>query len=75
MLLQTKCHLFSPSSTEKSSGNFIYNTSMNGSSTFNIKSNITADTKHIEKSAPKISACLNGMSPHFRYQLIVMNWN
>lgn len=39
---------------------------MNGSRAFNYKSHITADMKHIEKSAPKISAFLNVMSPHFR---------
>lgn len=56
MLLQGKFNLFSFSSTETVSGNFICSMSMNGSRAFNNKSNITADMKHIEKSAPKISA-------------------
>lgn len=73
MLLQTKFNLFSSSSTEKVSDNFIYSVSMNGSRAFNNKSNITADMKHIEKSAPKIYAFLNVMSSYFRYQPIVMN--
>lgn len=75
MLLQTKFNLLSSSSTEKASDHFIYSVSMNGSRAFNKKSNITADMKHIEKSAPKISAFLNVMSPHFKYYLITMNWN
>lgn len=74
MLLQKKINLFS-SWTEKASDNFIYSVSMNGRRAFNYKNNITADVKHIEKSAPKIFAFLNVMSPHFRYQLTVMNWN
>lgn len=74
MLLQTKFNLFS-SSVEKASDHFIYIVSMNGGRVFNNKSNIAADMKHTEKSVLKISAFLNVMSPHFRYQPIVMNWN
>lgn len=65
MLLQTKFNLFS-SSTEKASDNFIYSVPMNGNRALNYKTNITADMKHIEKSAPKIFAFLNVMSPRFQ---------
>lgn len=73
MLLQTTFNSFSFLQLKRL--NFIYTVPMNGSRAFNNKSNYSADMKHTEKSASKISAFLNVMSPHFRYQLIVMNCN